>query len=137
MTVSQILKRLRREYWALKTAYAATATTIRLTTKTLTFSTSKNQCHAHSDNYDYDYDGDERIILTLDTASGANTLANLEMSSNADGPAKVRRVPYAGGARWIITNIAKQSGGSCAATTYQFTVQTLVDGTLSAKMEWQ
>lgn len=136
MLVSQIIANFRREIQALKQSYQATATQIKLTTKTLQFSTLRNSCHYAGGGISFDYDDNERVVLTLETDSGANTLANLEISGNYDIPPIVRRVPYSGGARWIISNAPKQSGGNWATTTYNFAVQTLVNGTLSAKMVW-
>ncbi len=139
MTVQAILKALRREYWALKMAFAATATTIPVTTKTLSFTTSENLCrYVASGSYDYYAEEMERVEVTLDTSSGANTFAKLELSGNAtDAYPRVRRIPYSGGARWIVTNTPRTSGGDWEATSYVFTVQTMVDGTLTAKMIWE
>lgn len=136
ITTQILLKQLRREYWALKMAFAATATSIKLTTKTLQFSTSKNACRQSGGGIAFDYEDNERVLLTLDTPSGANTLAKLEISGNYTELPIVRRVPYAGGAAWVVSNAPRYASGSWAATTYNFTVQTLVNGTLSAKMIW-
>ena len=137
ITTQILLKQLRREYWALKMAYEATATNIKLTTKTLQFSTSKNACHQSGGGISFDYADNERVLLTLDTPSGANTIAKLEISGNYTDLPIVRRVPYAGGACWVVSNAPLTSGGAWQSTTYNFTVQTLVNGTLSAKMIWE
>lgn len=136
ITTQILLKKLRREYWALKMAFEATATNVRLTTKTLTFSTSKNACHWSGNGQNFDYADNERVVLMLDTASGVNTVAKLEISGNYTDLPIVRRMPYPGGAAWVISNAPRMVGGAWAATTYNFTVQTLVKGTLSAKMIW-
>lgn len=139
MTVQAILKALRREYWALKTAFSAPAINIPVITKTLNFTTSKNLCHYVAPGY-YDYYTEEieRVEVTLTTTSGANTFAKLELSGNAtEAYPKIRRVPYSGGARWIVTNVPRRSDGNWQATSYTFTVQTMVDGTLTAKMIWE
>ncbi len=136
MTVSQSIANLRREYHALKQAFQASATKINLITKTAQFSTSKNACNYNGGGINFNYNDNERVVVTLATASGANTLANLEISGNYEQPPIVRRVPYSGGARWIVSNAPRQSDGNWAATTYNFTVQTLINGTLSAKMIW-
>lgn len=136
MTVSQIIANLRREYHALKQAFQASTTKINLMTKTLQFSTSKNTCNYSGGGISFNYEDNERVIVTLTTASGVNTLANLEISGNYDQPPVVRRVPYSGGARWVVSNAPRQSGGNWAPTTYNFTVQTLINGTLTAKMIW-
>lgn len=137
MTISQIVSNLRREFHALKQAYQATATKVNLITKTASFSTKRNACNYSGEGISFGYEDNERVVVTLETASGANTLANLEISGNYAQPPVFRRVPYAGGARWIVSNAPRQSGGSWASTTYQFNVQTLVSGTLSAKMMWE
>lgn len=135
-TTQKILSKLRREYWALKMAFEANATTVRLTTKTLTFTTSKNACHYASSGTNFDYEDNERVVLTLDTPSGANTIAKLEITGDYTELPIVRRIPYSGGARWIISNAPRMVGGAWATTQYEFTVQTLINGTLSAKMIW-
>ena len=138
MNTQALLKNLRRELQALKTAYAAVATTIPLKTKNLTFTTSENVCHYHSGGTDYDYAAFERIVITLDTPEGVNTIAKLEFSIDSPFVLSVKRVPYNGGARWIVTGVPNQQGGGAwAPSTYNFAVQTLVDGTLTAKMFWE
>lgn len=137
LDVSKIIKRLRREFHAQKQNYQKVATQINLITKTLTFTTSKNACRYAGGGIAFDYEDNERVVVTLATSSGANTLAKLEVSGNYDTVPVVRRVPYAGGARWIISTAPRQSGGAWAATTYNFAVQTLVNGALSAKMVWE
>ena len=137
ITTQILLKKLRNEYWALKMAFEAAATNVKLTTKTLTYTTSKNACHWSDSGFNFDYEDNERVVVTLATSSGANTLAKLEISGNYTELPIVRRVPYSGGARWIVSNAYRISGGAWAATTYNFTVQTLVNGTLSAKMIWE
>lgn len=135
-STQQILSRLRREHKALKMAFEATATKVTLITKTLSFSTSKNACRQTSGGIGFDYEDNERVVLTLDTPSGANTIAKLEIDGNYTELPIVRRMPYSGGARWVISNAPRYSGGAWASTTYNFTVQTLINGTLSAKMIW-
>lgn len=138
MIVQAILKTLRREYWALKTAFAATATNIPLTTKTIDFSTNQNRCHYVTSSYDFYGDEVERVVVTLTTKTGANTFAKLEISGNAaDAYPTVRRVPFQGGARWVVSNGPRYDGGNWAPTNYTFTVHTMLDGELSAKMAWE
>lgn len=141
-TTSQRLKTIRLELQAQKVAFAQLSSTLPLHTENLTYNTKKNACHVHDLWYpgsDYDYDGYEQVILTLDTPAGENTLASLEITGNYDLLPTVRRIPYTGGARWSIISSPRFNPGdhSWLATTYNFTVQTLVDGTLSAKMIWE
>lgn len=137
MLISQIISSLRREFHALKQAYQATATKVNLVTLPLNYSTKRNACNYAGGGINFNYDDNERVVITLTTAAGVNTLANLEISGNYDQPPIIRRVPYSGGARWIVSNAPKQSGGNWTATNYQFAVQTLVNGALSAKMIWE
>lgn len=85
----------------------------------------------------YDYDDNEAVVVTLETTAGTNTLAILELTTNGTYMPVIRRVPYTGGARWVVTAPPRYSGGNWQPTTYNFTVQTLVDGTLSAGMRWE
>lgn len=137
-TVSQIIKNLRREYHALKQAFEANATQINLITRTTSFATKKNECYWDDPNAaSYDYTGNERTIVTFDTTSGANTIAKLEISGDYVNLPEVRRMPYTGGARWVVSTAPEHFGSDWEATHYQFTVQSLVDGSLSAKMIWE
>ena len=136
-TVSEIMKNLRQEYHALKVSFAASANDIPLVAKTMDFTTKKNACRYSSGGVSFDYEDNERVVVTLDTATGSNTLATLEISGNFEIPPVVRRVPYSGGARWVVMTAPRYAGGSWAATTYHFQVLTLVNGTLNAKMIWE
>lgn len=136
-TISEIIKNLRQEYHALKVSFAASANNIPLVAKTLNFATSKNACRYSSGGIAFNYEDNERVVVTLDTSTGSNTLANLEISGDFTTPPVVRRVPYSGGARWIVMTAPKYSGGNWTATNYHFQVLTLVNGTLSAKMIWE
>lgn len=133
MTVEQQLRNLDKELRALKAAYQTAGSRLNLITKTLTYSTSENAVTEGG----VTYDDLERVVVTLETDRAIPTIAKLELSGNFDTLPTVRRVPYATGARWVVTTSARQSGGSWAATTYNFAVHTLVNGTLTAKMIWE
>lgn len=137
MDTQSKLEELKQEVRALKVAFQQSATKLNLITKQISFSTSKNTITQSSGGYDFSYEGQERVVVTLDTASGANTIAKLEISGNFDFAPIVRQVPYLGGARWVVSNSPKLSGTTWSATTYEFVAQTLVNGTLSAKMIWE
>ena len=88
----------------------------------------------------------ETIEVTFSCNEGINTFANLEISfvTITSGLAVVssRRVPYSGGARWIITvrpNATTDSSGYDVwqPSTLRFAVQSAVQGTLTARMIWQ
>lgn len=136
ITVSKIIQNLRREYREQKAAFSRAATQLNLYTKTLSFQTSANNCRYSGGGIAFNYEDNERVVVTLTTSAGAKTLAKLEVSADSDTPPIVRRVPYANGARWIVSNAPKQSGGSWASTHYTFAVQTLLNGALSAEMIW-
>lgn len=136
-TLSNIIHELRREYQEQKVAFERSATQFNLFTKTLNFATSANICRYSEGGISFDYEDNERVVVTLSTSSGANTLAKLEISGDFSTPPIVRRVPYSGGARWIVSNTPRDLRGSWAATNYTFVVQTLVNGTLSARMIWE
>lgn len=136
-SISKIIATLRREYHALKQAFEKNATQITLITKKLSYSSARNACSWSGQGFSFNYDDNERIVVTFSTNSGANTLAKLEISGDYTILPQVRRVPYSGGARWIVANAPRTSGGNWQTTSYNFTVQSLVNGTLSAKMIWE
>lgn len=136
--VEKQIKELNTEADALKVAYEAAAMNIPVVTKTLSFTTSKNEISITFGGQTTTYPDYERTVLTFATAYGQNTVAQLELTTNATLSPKIQRVPYSGGARWIINAQPRLDGNNnWLATTYNFTVQTAIDGTLSAKMIWQ
>ena len=141
-TTSQRLGIIRRELQAQKAAFRRASTNLQLYTKTLTFQTSKNECHFKDTNppvFEYDYEDNERVVVTLTTPSGYNTLATIEISGNYDVMPVVKRVPFTGGVRWYVSTSPRYNWDdhTWLPTTYNFTVQTLINGTLSAKMYWE
>lgn len=141
-TTSQRLGIIRRELQAQKAAFRRASTNLQLYTKTLTFQTSKNACHFKDTNppvFEYDYEDNERVVVTLTTPSGYNTLATIEISGNYDVMPVVKRVPFTGGVRWYVSTSPRYNWDdhTWLPTTYNFTVQTLINGTLSAKMYWE
>lgn len=132
----KILKQLRQEYHAQKVAFEQAGANINLFTKSVNFSTQQNLVSQTQSGSTFSYPGEERVVVTLTTNSGSNTLAKLEVSGNYDTVPIVRRVPFSGGAKWVVTSSPRLVGGNWASTTYTFVVQTLVNGTLSAKMIW-
>lgn len=133
MNTSKKLRELRQEAQALKLAFAQAATKLSLFSKEFTFSTSENIQTTGG----ITVSGQERVVVTLTTRVGANTIAKLEVSGDYATVPIVRRVPFSGGARWVVTAPPKLSGGNWQATNYRFVVQSLVNGTLSARMIWQ
>ena len=141
-TTSAKLQQIKRELQAQKVAFSRASSQLPLYTKNLVYNTKKNACRA-TDLYPpysyYDYEGNERVVVTLNTPSGANTLATLEINGNYDTYPVVRRVPYSGGARWVVATSPRYNWDdhTWRTTTYNFTVQTLVDGVLTAAMFWE
>lgn len=141
-TTSQRLKAIRRELQAQKIAYSQGTLSLPLHTISQTFSTKKNLCHVHDLWYpgsDYDYEGYEQVIVTLNTPTGENTLATLEMTGDYLESPTVRRLPYLGGARWSVITSPNYIwiDKTWIPTNYNFTVQSLVDGTLDIRMVWE
>lgn len=135
-TLSAEIARLRRECSALKQSFEVAGTTLPLTTESINFSTSENKCRRSGGGLDYESAELERIVVTLTTTSGVNTIAKLEVACSGDTP-NVRRVPYSGGARWIVSGAPPLDNNSnWHSTAYTFVAQTLVAGTLTARMIW-
>lgn len=143
MIVEKEVKKLEDEMKALKATFEKMALQMPVFTNSVNFTTSANPMHIdYSGGSTYDFDGNERVVVTLSTNSGVNTLATLEIEMDGfTSDFKVKRVPYSGGARWIIynsPNYGEVSGDyQRIDTNYTFTVQSAVDGTLEAKMIWQ
>ncbi len=136
--VEQQLTTLEYEANAQKVAYEQAATSLPVFTVGADFTTTRNELQMTYGAAGRTENGIERVIVTLDTESGANTLATLELSTDADSAPNIRRTVYKGGARWIVTNQPKvQSGswqsGTWEATHYHFQVQSLVRGSLSVE----
>lgn len=162
MRVDQQLQKIEQEIEAIRSAFNYNATNMDVYTSTLDFTTSKNITNwSNSNPYDprewatlvsmfLGADGNrfdvETIIVTFNCSAGINTFANLEIDyiDTSPGWAVVtcRRIPYAGGARWIVTTQPNFSGSAPSQyqwlpTTLRFAVQSAVEGTLTARMIWQ
>lgn len=138
-SVEKMIRDNNAEADALKVAFEMSAMNIPVKTKELTFNTSKNEVSiSMSGQPTYTYADYERTILTFNTDYGQNTLAQLELTTNGEYPPVVRRLAYSGGARWMIMGAPRfDGGGDWVATTFNFTVHSAIEGTLSAKMVWQ
>ncbi len=134
------LKKLEEEIAAQKAVYEKMATQMPVFTKSINFTTSGNRIKiVYPGGTEYETDGNERVVVTFATSRGSNTLAVLEMTTDGlHSDLKVRRVPYTGGARWVVYSMPNYDGNANRIDThYTFTVQSAVDGTLGAKMIWQ
>lgn len=129
------IQKLEEEVKALKNAFSQTALQLPVFTYTIYFTTTVNQITIQEPGYpSFTFDGSGRTVVTFDSAAGVNTLAFLEIEYDDGGygmsDTKVRRVPYSGGARWIVYDMGGQ-------IDYKFVVHSAVQGTLGAKMIWQ
>lgn len=77
-----------------------------------------------------DYIGGDRLLVTLNTATGVNTLAMLGVNaSNNNLLLKVARKVYNGGAQWAVNYSLRDVKN----ITLNFTVDSLVKGTLDVR----
>lgn len=129
MKTEQWIKQLEDEGKGLKVAFDRSANNILLKKQSLAYQTVRNQTTVVYSGGSYVQDDAERVIVTLDTDAGVNTIAKLEMTcDNPYGRPYVRRLPYVGGARWMVTCASKYP---YAPTNILFTVQSMIEGTLS------
>lgn len=141
-TTAKRLSELRREIQAQKATFRRASSTINLHTQKISYNTKKNACHFKDNNppiFEYDYEDNERVVVTLTTPSGYNTLATLEITGNYDVLPVVRRVPFSGGVRWYVSTSPRYNweDRTWLSTHYDFTIQTLVQGTLDVRMIWE
>lgn len=161
MNAAQELQKLEQEVKAIRAAFQQNAATMKVYTSTLQFTTSENftswtnsgsyetqdwpaliSMEIQSDGKRFD---DETIVVTFDCDAGINTFASLEIDpinvKSGMAVLTVERVPYSGGAQWLITLQPRstQSGGYDVwqPSTLNFAVQSAAPGTLGAKMIWQ
>jgi hypothetical protein len=128
------LNKLENESKALKTAFVQSATSLRVFTDETNFTTAKNTITVVVGGQTYYHDNQERVLVTFDTNNGADTLAKIELTCSQEYLPAVRRVPYSGGARFMITNVADQdASGNWRATTYRIVIQSFVEGKVRAE----
>lgn len=135
MKLEQTLDSVELEIKALKNAFEQTAFQLPVFTYSLDFTTTPNNVTLTQAGYPaVTYQGSGRTVVTFDSGAGVNALAFLEIEVDDGGYGisniKFRRVPYSGGARWIIYD----DGGQI---DYKFVVHSAVPGNLGAKMIWQ
>lgn len=138
-SVEKQLNALEAEVKAQKMAYEQAATSMPVFTASVDFTTTRNEITTRSSSGNYTENGVERVMVTLDTDTGINTIATLEMETNNTNSAPtIRRVSYSGGARWVVTNQPRVNLGDLQdnnwyPTHYRFQVQSLVQGSLRAE----
>ncbi len=132
-SVEQQLTDLENESKALKVGFESAATQFPLFTNSKSMATTPNEITTvMNDNSVNKHNDQERVIVTFAAKTGSNTIAKLEMSTSNPALPVVRRRLYSGGAQWVVTNGPDQApGGSWKATTYNFTVQSSVDGNIT------
>lgn len=133
--LEKTLSKVEDEIKALKNAYEQTALQIPVFTYSIDFTTLVNNLTiTYPGGQSLSFEGWGRTVVTFTSARGANALAFLELQFDDGGYGmatfKIRRVPYAGGARWIVSD----TGGPI---DYRFVVHSAVEGTLEARMVWQ
>lgn len=138
MSLESEITNIEREIKNLKDAYEQTALQLPVFTYQIDYTSLNNHLKTtYSDGYSYESDNmPARVVVTFDTETGANTLATLEMMINKEiiqygmGNYNFKRVPYNGGARWIVYDTQ-------TPTNFTFVVHSAVRGRLGAKMIWQ
>ena len=138
------ITKLEAEVDAQKVAFEKQASQLPVYTKSIQFTTQENSITMTPIDFPdqpFTTEGNERVVVTFTTDSGANTLATLEVSSDNNFQAadfSVTRVPYSGGARWIVSAIPRYDQSlNRIDTHYTFMVHSVMDGTLEAKMIWE
>lgn len=137
--IEKEIEKLEKEIAAQKTVFEKMALQMPIFTTSTEFTTLANPMTIdYGTGSPYTFDGNERVLVTFATSRGSNTLATLEMTS--DGlmtSLKVKRIPYTGGARWVVYDMPNYVDGNRVDTHYTFTVQSAVEGIVGAKMIWQ
>lgn len=129
----RLLTELENESKALKATFQQAATSLPVFTNTITHATTQNQMTiVTSDGSTYYTNDPERLIVTFNTNSGANTVAKLEVHTDNPNLPIIRRILYSGGAQWSVAAGSQSNGSTWQATNYTFTVQSLINGTLNA-----
>lgn len=142
-STEKLFRELESEIDAQKAVYEKQAAQLPVFTKEVTLTTARNSITitptAYPE-YAFTTDGNERVAVTFNTSSGANTLAVLEITSDNSDAVNfdVKRVPFSGGAKWIVSASPRyDSSYNRQDTHYTFVVHSVMDGTLEAKMIWE
>ena len=132
------LKKLENEVDALKVAFEQSAVSMPIFSQSVDLVTQQNLL-----NYEFTYGGqtlkysmyaNERVEVTFTTSRGSNTIATLEINAdNIKCSPRIQRVPYSGGAKWIVVGQPNVVYPNWYATEYTFTVHSMVDGYLTAE----
>jgi hypothetical protein len=133
MNTEKWLKQLEDESKALKQVFDRSALSMTIFTKTASISTSQNKITVtYPDGSTDSFNDQERIVVTFNTKTGANTLAKLEYTTTSPFIPIKRLQTYSGGARWMLSNNPNiNNSGQWTSAKYDITVQSFLDGTLS------
>lgn len=140
VAVEQYLEKLESEGKALDVSFERDASIIPFTTKSGSHTTAENKYTytftSAKGGSSFSVDGYERTLVTFDTIDGSNTLATLEIdilnSSNSGTWPMVRRIPYSGGARWLVTITPNLDANyNRIPTNINFSVNSMAPGTLT------
>lgn len=131
--IEEWLAKLEAESKALKRVFDRTANSMNVYTKSITITTTKNSITITTPGSPPStLEDQERLIVTFNTLSGANTIAKLETACSSTFIPIKRLKPYSGGAQWMVTNSPNRDGSfNWISTTYTFTVQSFLDGVIS------
>jgi hypothetical protein len=127
------IAQLEDESKALKQGFDRAASNMTVFTKSISITTTKNDITiTESGGFSNVSSNQERVIVTFATNNGSNTIAKLEVETSGTSLPIKRLRTYSGGAQWVITNDPSRDGNyNWLPTTYTFTVQSFLDGSLS------
>lgn len=161
MSVEKDIEKMEQEIKALKASFEQSASMMKIYSTQITFSTSMNSVTYSNPSYNplqweslvsmpridaNTHCGVETIVVTFTCSGGINTFATLEIeelvATSGLGVITTTRVPYNGGARWLVTaqpNVTLQPSGwyTWQPTKLRFVVKSAVEGQLGAKMIWE
>ena len=137
VNTEQQIANLENEGKNLDVAHARTATNIPIYTKNVSYSTAANMITVTYPGGSDSFPDDERIIITFNTDTGANTIAELEVNVLNQNPTAgtwptVRRVPFSGGAQWLVrVNPNFDANFNRQPTNLDFLVVSMIPGTIT------
>lgn len=166
MTIERQVKELEEELKAIKTSFEQSAATMNVYTTEISFETLPNHIAWNGNGnwepfkyswldsiagYTSDLQGNhtgygrERFVVTFNCNGGINTFASLELTPigvNNIPIVWIKKVPYSGGARWIVLVWANGTYDEYGDYTwkpnrFKIAVQSAMPGTLGAQMIWE
>lgn len=163
MSVEKQMSQIEEEIKAIKDSFEQSASSMKIYTNETTYQTKANTMRiSNSGTYNPlqwsriisipqdvygNWFGPEIVVVTFDCPAGNNTFASLELSKEplaALDSTSVRRVPYAGGAKWLIEvqpNVDSDPDHSSYylwnPTTLNIAIQSASEGVIGVKMIWE